>query len=539
MNTPPTPDVLVIGAGAAGAALSWRLATRGISVTCLEQGGWTAPETGPGSDPAWERRRLADWHPNPNRRRAAADYPVDDAESPFRPLMWNGVGGSTVLWSAHLPRLHPSDFRVRTLDGVADDWPLSYAELAPWYALNERMMGVAGLPGSAAYPRDEAPRTPPAPLLPAERRITDAFARLGWHWWPADIGLNITPYGLGRGACVHCGPCEIGCHHRAKASADVTYWPTALAAGARLITGARVAEIPTDAAGRATGAVWVDPAGVRRIQHARAVVLAANGIGTPRLLLLSASGRHPNGLANRSGLVGRRLMLHPLGRVIGEFEEPMGGHRGITAGAITSHEFYETDRTRGFVRGIKLQVMRSLGPALTAMGGGGARLPWGRAHHARFAERFDRTLSVSICSDDLPDEANQVALSSTLQDGNGLPAPRMIYRVGGNTRQALDWGLAQADTLLAEAGAVRREAVQLVRDAGFHLMGTARLGDDPERSVCDPYGRTHDVPNLFVADGSLFVTAGAANPTNTLQALALRLADHIADTRRELAAPGA
>ncbi|MFT8244840.1 GMC family oxidoreductase [Roseomonas sp. BN140053] len=533
------PDVLVIGAGAAGAALSWRLATRGFRVTCLEQGGWTAPESGPGDDPAWERRRLGDWHPNPNRRRAAADFPVDDSDSPFRPLMWNGVGGSTVLWSAHLPRLHPSDFRVRTLDGVADDWPLSYAELAPYYALNEWIMGVAGLPGSAAYPLDEAPRLPPAPLLPAERRVTAAFDRLGWHWWPGDIGLNTRPHGAGRGACVNCGPCEIGCHHRAKASADVAYWPAALAAGVRLVTGARVAAIPTDAQGRAVGAEWVDATGTRRLLCARAVVVAANGVGTPRLLLLSASGRHPRGLANRSGLVGRRLMLHPLGRVIGEFDASVGGHRGITAGAITSHEFYETDPARGFLRGIKLQVMRSPGPALTALGGGGSRLPWGAAHRDRFAARFDRTLSVSICSDDLPEEENRVELSERLQDGHGLPAPRMVYQVGGNTRRALDWGLAKADALLAEAGAIRREAVPLVRDAGFHLMGTARMGEDPERSVCDRFGRTHDVPNLFVADGSLFVTAGAVNPTNTLQALALRLADHIAGTARELVPPGA
>ncbi len=527
-------EVLVIGAGAAGAALSWRLATHGFKVVCLEQGGWTPPETGAAADPLWERRRLADWHPNPNRRRAPWDVPVDDSQSPIRPLMWNGVGGSTVLWSAHFPRLHPSDFRVRTLDGVADDWPLDYAELAPWYAENERITGVAGATGNTAYPADDTRRLPPVPLLPEERRITDALARLDWPWWPGDIAINTIPHGAGRGACVNCGPCELGCRKRAKASADVVYWPAALAAGVRLITGARVAEIPVDAKGRATGAVWIDADGRRHLQAAQAVVLAANGVGTPRLLLLSASGRFPNGLANRSGLVGRRLMLHPLARVIGTFDAPLGSHRGITAGAITSHAFYETDRSRGFVRGVKLQVMRSPGPALTALGGGGQKLPWGSAHHTGFLQKFDHTLSVSVCSDDLPDEDNRVVLSDRLQDQDGLPAPAMIYRVGDNTRRALDWGITRADRLLAEAGALLTEPVELVADAGFHLMGTARLGDDPERSVCDRFGRTHDVPNLFVADGSLFVTAGAVNPTNTVQALALRLADHIAHTRRDL-----
>ena len=530
------PDVLVVGAGASGAALSWRLSARGFQVTCLEQGGWTAPEAGPGADPAWERRRLADFHPNPNRRQGSADTPVDDTECAVRPLMWNGVGGSTVLWSALMPRMHPSDFRVRTLDGVADDWPLDYAELAPYYALNERMMGVAGLPASAAYPPGEAPLLPPAPILPMERRVLAAMDRLGWHWWPAEIGLNTVPHGPGRGVCVNCGPCEIGCHHRAKASADVTYWPLALAQGVRLITGARVTEITSDALGRATGAVWLDQSGLRRHTQAGAVVLAANGVGTPRLLLLSASGQHPHGLANRSGLVGRRLMLHPIARVTGEFGQHVGGHRGNTAGAIASHEFYETDPSRGFVRGVKLQIMRSLGPALTALGSGGARLPWGSAHHASFAARFGHTLSVSICSDDLPEEQNRVELSATLRDSAGLPAPRMVYRVGENSRRALDFGLAMGAKLLHEAGAAQQESIPLVRDAGFHLMGTARMGLDPETSVCDRWGRTHGVPNLFVADGSLFVTAGAVNPTHTLQALALRLADHIAGSARDLPA---
>jgi choline dehydrogenase-like flavoprotein len=230
-------------------------------------------------------------------------------------------------------------------------------------------------------------------------------------------------------------------------------------------------------------------------------------------------------------------MLHPLARAIARFDAPVDGHRGITAGAIVSHHFYETDPSRGFLRGIKLQLMRSNGPALTALGGGGARLPWGRVHHSAFAKRFGHTLSVSICSDDLPDAENRVTLADSLLDGDGLPAPKMIYRVGANTRRALDWGLDRAAELLAEAGAGEQERVPLVRDAGFHLMGTARLGTDRETSVCDAYGRTHDVPNLFVADGSLFVTAGAVNPTNTIQALALRLADRIADTARDLNTP--
>ena len=226
--------VLIIGAGAAGAAAAWRLASQGVSVTCLEQGGWQHPETSPADQPDWERRRLNDWSPNPNRRAGPADYPVAHENSPFSPLMVNAVGGSTVMWSALMPRMHPSDFRMHSQDGIGDDWPISYGDLAPYYALNERMNGVAGQTGNPAYPAETQNFLPPAPLLPGERHLIGAFERLGWAWWPAELALNTRPHGAGRGTCVGCGPCEIACPHRAKASADVTYWPAALAAGARL-----------------------------------------------------------------------------------------------------------------------------------------------------------------------------------------------------------------------------------------------------------------------------------------------------------------
>ncbi len=537
MSEVPTADVLVIGAGAGGAASSWRLAQQGMRVVCLEQGDWMAPESGPADDPAWERRRIADWHPNPNRRAAAADYPVSDENSAIRPLMWNGVGGSTVMWSALLPRMHPSDFRMRTLDGVGADWPLRYAELAPYYDLNERITGLAGLPGSAAMPPSNAPRLPSARLLPAEHRIAGALDALGWHWWPAELAINTAAHGSGRGVCVNCGPCEIGCHTRAKASADVVYWPLALAAGARLITGARVAEITLDGQGRANGAIWIDRGGARRVMRARAVVLAANGIGTPRLLLLSASGRHPDGLGNRTGLVGRRLMLHPLARVSGEFAETVAGWRGNAAGAIASHEFYETDPSRGFVRGVKLQIMRGTGPMATALGAGGARLPWGAAHHAKFAAVFGHTMAVSICSDDLPDADNRVTLDTARPDAHGLPGARMEYEVGANSRAALDFGMARAAELLTAAGAAALSRIDLLRDAGFHLMGTAGMGEDPDDSVTDGTGRLHDVANVYIADGAAFTTAGAVNPTHTIQALALRQADLIAAGARDAEDP--
>ena len=200
----------------------------GIGVVCLEQGDWVDPRAYPHWQPDWELRRLTDWSPEPNVRRLPQDYPVNDAASPIAPLMFNAVGGSTIHWSAHFPRLRPSDFRVRTLDGVADDWPLDYATLEPFYDLNDRMMGVAGLAGDPAYPPKSPRQTPPIPLGTLGDTIARGFDRLGWHWWPSDSAIITRDY-EGRRACINCGPCDLGCPNGAKASTDVTYWPTALA----------------------------------------------------------------------------------------------------------------------------------------------------------------------------------------------------------------------------------------------------------------------------------------------------------------------
>ncbi len=519
MDADSESDVVIVGAGAAGAAAAWRLARHGLSVTCLEQGDWVDPKSSPSTDSDWELLRQGPWNPNPNLRRGSVDCPVDASESSIEPLFFNGVGGSTVMWSCHFPRLHPSDFATASLDGAGDDWPIRYEELDPYYDMNERMMGVAGLAGNPAYPPMHAKRTPPVGLSPGALRVAEAFNRLGWSWWPADLSLRT---GTNVAVCNNCGPCELHCPRRAKGAADLSYWPLALAAGARLATGARVVDVET-LGGRVTGVVASDGGALRRCK-APVVILAANGIGTPRLLLHC-------GLANRSGLVGRRLMLHPLARVTGIFEQPVEGHRGIAAGALVSHHFYETDMARGFRRGVKLQGLGSHGPALTALGSLGRRLPWGTRHHATFANTFGHAFSLSICSDDMPDVQNRVVLSGHLADSDDVPAPKVIYRVPGEAKAALDFGRARATEALAEAGAAEFIEMDSVAGAGFHLMGTARMGDNPETSVVDRWGESHDVAGLFVLDGSAFVTAAAANPTNTIQALALRGADRIAETR--------
>ena len=514
-------DVAVIGAGPTGSAAAWRLASAGLQVVCIERGGWFDYARVPADEAGFARLAAGALNPNPNVRRAAADYPIEDDASPIEPMLGNGVGGGSIYWAAHAPRFRPEDFRVFSEDGVADDWPITYDELAPWYALNERRIGLAWRAGDPCGPRRGGAPLPLPPIGAAGERIGRAFERLGWHCWPVDLVVGREAASPGAPPCRHRGPCRIGCPARVRAGADRAYVRPALAAGGRLLTHTRVLRLEHDGFARVTAAVCAGPSGRFRVTAAR-FVLAANGIGTPRLLLASASGAFPNGLANGSGLVGRRLMLHPYAWADGWFPEPLEMPAGQTAGLV-SLEFGSTRAERGFVRGCKLQL--SVGAPAPGVRFDGCEPPGAdpRAHVA----------GLSVCAEDLPDPENRVEPSPDRIDEDGVAAPRMVYRVSSNTRAILDFGLERAAEALREAGAAAVERVPLKAQAGFHLMGTARMGNDPASSVTDRFGRCHQTPNLFIADASTFVTASALNPTATAQALALRTADHIAASARD------
>ncbi len=297
-----TVDAVIVGAGASGTAAAWTLARRGWNVVCLEQGDWLTTAHESQTRPDWERVRFGSMQKSPNDRRLPQDYPVDTSESDFEPLMWNGVGGGTILWGAAYPRFHPSDFCARTQDGVGDDWPIDYATVEPWYDVNDEVIGVSGLAGDPAQPPRRERTTPPIPLGEGATRMLRAFDQLGWHCWPMDAAIISRPHGdARRQPCNYCGACDVGCARGARSDADVTYGRMAVEAGAEIRTGCRVREVTVDKRGRATGVVYIDRSGADRRVTADVVIMAANGIGTPRLLLNSASAQFPEGLANRSG----------------------------------------------------------------------------------------------------------------------------------------------------------------------------------------------------------------------------------------------
>ena len=318
MNDPV--DVLIIGAGASGAAVAWSLADTRMHILCLDQGGWMKPSEYPSTGRDWEAKFYGDWSTSPNIRGRPEDYPVNDDNSPIKVVNFNGVGGSTVMYTAHWPRLHPSDFKVKTLDGVADDWPIDYDALTPFFEENDRMMGVSGLSGDPLSPLTHPPM-PPQPLGLSGPLIGKAMNKLGWHWWPSDTTVATMDY-EGRARCINLGHCTPACAQGAKASTDITYWPHAIRAGVELKTHCRVREILTNEHGMASGVVYYDKDGVEQFQPAEVVIIACNGVGTPRLLLNSVSGRFPNGLANSSGLVGKNLMFHPYAQIYGYVKEP-------------------------------------------------------------------------------------------------------------------------------------------------------------------------------------------------------------------------
>ena len=523
-------DVLIVGSGATGAIASLVLAGAGLKVVCLEQGGWVEPNDHPHYSGDWQWQRRTRWSADVNIRRHPDDFPVNTDSSQV--LMWNGVGGSTNVYGAIWPRFRPSDFRKGVEHGLAPNWPITYEDLAPYYERADRLIGVSGLAGDPAVPPESYP-TPPLPMGAAARRLARAFDGLGWHWWPVPAGVISADYD-GRPACNGCGVCN-GCPRASMSKFSISVWPKALAAGTELRTYARVLRIETGRDGRATGAVYLDrTTGERRFQAADVVVLAANGVGTPRLLLAS------DNLANSSGQVGRNLLHHTLVSADIWVEEPVASHMGYVASVI-SRQFAETDLSRGFVNGFNFNCLTSGAAGEQAIGYlSEARAPWGREHHRWFERHFGHGIGIHVIGDDLPNAYNRVTLDPGEVDADGAPVARLHYAPGENDRRMMKYML---DRLVDLANAARAFEYRLqdyigadgvYRTPAWHLLGTCRMGASPETSVVNQWHQAWDVPNLFIVDGSTFATGGVVNPTPTVSALALRAAEHVRDNFREL-----
>ena len=357
--------------------------------------------------------------------------------------------------------------------------------------------------------------------------------KLGWHWWPADNAILTAPKD-GRLPCNNCGSCLAGCPRHAIASTDATYWPKAIRNGVDLRTNARVERVNVTN-GRATGATYIDRlTGDRHEVRARIVVMAANSIGTPRLLLMSAQQGQPDGLANSNGLVGTHLMFHSWSFEDFWFKEPLEGFKGPEPAVLYSQQFYDTDPSRGFVNGFSLQVGTALGAANSALGTNTNHIaPWGVEHREFFNSHFGHHALVYVQGEDLPVHTNRVTLDAAGgTDSSGLPLPNVHYDLHENDRRLIEWGRTRAAEAAEAAGDVVDTASTGIGGIdgpppGWHIMGTCRMGNTPNDSVTNKWNQTWDVPNLFIADASSLTTGAAVNPTSTLQAVAVRCAEYI------------
>ena len=523
---PPSDEVdfCIIGTGAGGGVLAQRLARYGFSVVALEAGEWHDTERDMVSDEAGSARLY--WN----------DLRITGGEDPLELGANNsgrGVGGSTIHYAGFTPRLHPSDFRVRSQDGVAVDWPISYDDIEPYYAQMEHEYPVSG---PSRYPWGRPHGYPYAPLEAgtAGQMLIKGCTALGI---PVVAGGPVAIPAGAMGKRPHCimrGFCLLGCKVGAKSSIHLSHIPDAIDHGAEVRTRAMAYEIPVDDKGHVTGVRYVRtaPDGTRthEEQQAKAVIVAGYAIETPRLLLNSTSGRFPHGLANSSGVVGRYLMAQAGPVCWGRFDEMIRQYKAPPACAC-SEEFYETDPHNDFVRGYALQTVAPLPVAMSHLLGDedGA---FGEEMLRRMQD-YNHYAAIGVLGEILPHADNRVTIHPTLKDENGVPVPYVHFSLHENDRRMMAAGIARAREVLTAAGA--RETHAVPRFA--HLVGSCRMGTSANDSVVDQWCRSWDVPNLFVCDGSVLPTQGSSNPALTISALAARTADWLktAVPRGELA----
>lgn len=528
------PDLVVIGSGAAGGVIAKELSVAGFKVVVLEQGPYLRPRdfTHDEVKTLLENHLTNDWTRQPNTFRKT---PGEKAVTRPAVIYGRQVGGSTVHFTANYWRFHPIDFNERSRKGSIagtgfDDWPISYDELEPYYVKVEHEIGVSGLASANPFdpPRSKPLAFPPLPIKSSGVLAEMAAKKLGWHAYPAPLAIISRPR-PGRGACVHCGFCEyFGCEVGAKSSTLASVIPIAERTGRCEIRAlSYVRRIETDGRGRVTGVTYFDAQKRERFQKARAVVVCANGAETPRLLLLSKSSLFPQGLANSSGLVGKYLMMNGANEATGVFEHPLNDWKSVAPSRVI-HDFFEIDPKHGFYGGGGIDARFEFTPmAFAAFGLPQEKPPWG-AELKDLLRMYSHCMNVVSHSTSLPLEQNSFSLDDEVKDAWGLPALRMTYKDHPDDIKAMQFFVDRLNELLDAAGAKRKWAWPVQEsNFAFHLLGTCRMGNDAQQSVVDKYHRAHDVPNLFLCDGSSFVTSGRGQPTMTIQALAYRAAEHI------------
>jgi choline dehydrogenase-like flavoprotein len=500
-------DLTIVGAGAGGATLAQRLARRGWKVVVLEAGPFWDPDRDWVSDEAGSHKLY--WT---EERIIGGKDPVELGKN----NSGHGVGGSMVHYAGYCPRFHPSDFEVRTRDGVGEDWPIQYADLKRHYEVLELELPVAG----EYWPWGDPHRYPhsPHPIAGGAEIAWEGARELGIEIRVGPVGITNGSFG-NRPHCIYRGYCLQGCKVNAKASPLVTHIPDAIEHGVEIREQCMVTSVEVDdSSGQVTGVRYVHE-GQEHVQRAEAVALAGYSIETPRLLLNSASRRFPHGLANQNDQVGRCVMVQGAPQIAGRFPAELRMYKAPPP-EISSEQFYETDDRRGFARGFSIQTVGPLPIdwARHVLADG----HWGPALR-EYMRDYNHWYTLGALSELLPLPENRVTVATEVTDQNGIPVARMDYSQCENDRKNIAFAKRTLQEILEAAGA--QDILKIDRYA--HLVGGCRMGSDPERSVVDSDHRAWEVPNLFIADGSVMPTQGSANPALTIMALASRLAERL------------
>jgi choline dehydrogenase-like flavoprotein len=500
-------DICIVGCGQAGSVLAKQLAAGGLSVVVLEAGRWLDTKEDFLNDELAMLGPL-DWD----------DTRLSDGSDPLplgRVNTGRAVGGSTVHFTAVKLRLHPEDFELHSRYGIGVDWPFGYDELAPYYRQAEEFVGVSGprdFPWGGhtePYPQGELP------LQAADELFARGMDKLGIRW-------RMTPHAIltgakdGRSPCMFYGFCVSGCKSDAKGSALVTWVPAAVKAGAEIREECFATRVVMGNDGRAAGVAYLHD-GVEYFQQAQTVMLSCYSVETPRLLLNSATAQYPDGLSNSSGLVGRNLMVHPASEVVALFPDPVDHFISPPVGILTQ-DFYEQGAP-GNPRGYTINRYAHFPIDFMLTLAAEHKNLWGRRMH-EVMDQYAHWAVICAMVEQLPSPENRVTLAEET-DQHGIPVAHVTMSYGAEEKQLVEASMKKLEEICAAADADE----MLTAKYADHVLGTCRMGTDAASSVVNADCRSHDIPNMYICDGSIFPTCGAVNPSLTIEAIALRTAE--------------